>query len=96
MERQIIDEVIHHYLDWKYTQVSLSQIKKDIEELESLGVTHIEFDTIGYELSIKPIRQREESDEELNKRLQFIKGKEETIKKLELQQLETLRKKYNV
>lgn len=95
MKRQIKDEVIDCYLDWKYTQVSLSEIREDLERLESLGVTHIEFDTIDHELSIKPIRQREESDEEFNKRLQFIKEREEAIKKQELQQLEILKKKYN-
>lgn len=96
MEKLVKKEKIDYDLDWKYTQVSLSEIKEDLDALEKLGATHIEFDTNDYELSIKPIKQREESDEEFSKRLKFIKEREEVIKKQELQQLETLRKKYNV
>lgn len=41
------------------------------------------------------IKEREETDKEVQERMEFIQKREEAIKKQELQQLEILKKKYN-
>lgn len=100
MKKLIKQEVVDYYLDWKYDIVPLSKIREDLNKLEKLGVTGIEFDADcdpygDICFNIKPIKEREETDKEVQERMEFIQKREETIKKQELQQLEILKKKYN-
>lgn len=100
MKKLIKQEVVDYYLDWKYDIIPLSKIREDLDELEKLGVTGIEFDadtdSFGSIIfNIKPMKEREETNEEVQERMEFIQKREEAIKKQELQQLEILKKKYN-
>lgn len=82
-----------YYIDWSNT--TLEQIKKDIIELEKLGVTNLEIESdthINYYLWI----EREETNEEFKKRISWEYIKEKILREQELKQLETLRKKYNI
>lgn len=98
-EKIIITEKVDYDFNWCWG-IELSQMKKDIEELEKLGVTHINIEPyIEYDCSsvkIDATFEREETDEELAERLQQIKTKEEKRKEADLKLLNELKKKYNM
>lgn len=85
--------------DWTYG-VTIEKIRKDLDELEKLGVKKI--DIIAEEIwgspsiTITAFIEREETDEEFEKRLNEEKQRQEEIKRRELQQLEQLKSKYGV
>lgn len=97
MEKQIIDVVINPNLEWGYG-IELQKLKKDIELLEQLGVTHVEISADDYygcaTLEIKAICRRLETDEEYDQRI--IKERDELLKRerYELELFEKLKKKY--
>ena len=67
MEKIIIDSRLDYCLNWEYG-IEISKLKKDIEEIEKLGATHVNIDSaIIYDDSyviIDPICRRLETDEE--------------------------------
>lgn len=90
MEKLIREFQVEYSLHWVY-EVTISQIKKDIEELEKLGATHVEID-IKYDhydkpnIEIKAISNRLETDEEYQQRVNkekeiysFIGGNEKVV-----------------
>ena len=97
--KKTIKTEVYYNLNWTYG-VPLSQIKKDIEELEKLGVTYIEietYDNYGFaSITITPFQEKEETDEEYKLRLEKEKEQKEYIKTRELEQLAVLSKKYNI
>ena len=99
MEKITRDFEVNYELDWKYG-VEVSKIKKDIEELEKLGATHVEID-IEYSygdsfIEIKALSHRLETDEELKQRIDEQNKRQEEIKRRDLEQLEKLKSKYGL
>jgi len=82
-------------LRWGYG-VEISQIKKDIEELEKLGATYIDIEPGEGEISAncEIFCRRIETDEEYEKRIEEDKKEQEEIKRRELKLLEELKFKY--
>lgn len=80
-------------------EVEISKIRKDLDEVEKLGATHINITHgISYECSyieMEAVNIRTETDEEFEQRVKEIKEKEELFKFRELQELERLKLKYN-
>jgi hypothetical protein len=89
---------VEYSLEWKYG-VEISQIKKDIEELEKLGATHVEIDICEYDdsyIGIKALSNRLETDDEYQQRIDEQNKRQERIKRRELKQLEELKSKYGL
>lgn len=89
----------YHYLDWINDEKSISEIRKDLDELERKGITHIEItstsDWDGFSsIEINTFYNRLETDEEYDERVRIENAQLERIKKEELRQLEILKKKY--
>lgn len=97
---------IHIRIDWNcgwyYNRESLQDIRAEIDRLESLGVTHIEFDydaNFGeYSLSFKAFQIRPETDEEFEirkqKELRKIKDEKERQEILDRNNYLRLKKKF--
>lgn len=83
--------------NWTYG-VELSKIKEDINELEKLGVTDIEIESVddydGSSVNIQAFIDRLETDEECGLRINKEKIRKEEIEKRELEQFEKLKLKY--
>lgn len=96
MKKLIIEEA-PYYFDWIRNR-SIEQIKKDIEELEKLGVTSIYFWTedVEVEVNINAYIERMETDEEYEERIIQESELKEREKRNDLAQLERLKKKYNL
>lgn len=98
MEKEVRRFKVDYYLHWTYG-VELSQIKKDIEELEKLGATNVEIEPYTeYDCSYVTIEaycNRIETDEEFEQRKKEVEAFKEQEKQRELKQLEELKKKYN-
>lgn len=89
---------IKYKIDW-YWDTEITKIKKDIEELEKLGATHIYFNA-RYEdeiplIEIEPYSKRVETDEEFKERLYIQQKRDDAKKEWELKQLELLKSKYD-
>lgn len=99
MQKQERDFTVQYSLDWTYG-VEIAQLKKDVEELEKLGATHVniepytEYDS-SY-VSIEAISRRIETDEECEERVRQITQRLEEQKRRELQELERLKSKYGL
>jgi hypothetical protein len=97
--KQLIKKYVSYHLGWGGDEVSIAQIRKDLDTIEALGATHIKFNidsTWGsYSLEIEPIKEVLETDEEYQKRLDEISVEKERRRNVELQELERLKKKYN-
>jgi len=97
MEKQEQDFKLNYSLDWTYG-VEISQLKKDIEELEKLGATHVNIEHgISYDCSyveIDAICRRIETDEEFEQRKKEIEARQEQNKQRQLKQLAELKSKY--
>tara|TARA_R110002012_G_scaffold154093_2_gene314332 strand:+ start:1050 stop:1349 length:300 start_codon:yes stop_codon:yes gene_type:complete len=97
MEKQERDFKIEYSLDWIYG-IKISRIKKDIEELEKLGATHIDIEHGGsYDCSyveIDAVCRRIETDEEFEKRKKEVEARQEHDTRRELEQLAKLKLKY--
>lgn len=96
MKKLIIEEA-PYYFDWRYN-TPIEQIKKDIVELEKLGVTSIYFGTedIEVQANINAYIERMETDEEYEERIIQESELKERQKRIDLAQLERLKKKYNL
>lgn len=99
MEKQERNFKLNYQLDWAYG-VEISQLKKDIEELEKLGATHVEIESVtSYDSSyieIDAYCKRIETDEEFNQRKKELDMRKEKMKQRELKQLEELISKYGI
>ena len=99
MEKQEIDFKLAYPLDWT-CEVEISQLKKDIEELEKLGATHVSVDHgISYDCSyvtIDAICRRIETDEEFEKRKNEYEARQAETKRRELKYLEEIKSKYGL
>lgn len=97
MEKEEIDIEVNYDLEWLYG-AELSQIKKDVEELEKLGVTHVNIDYVtSYDVTYiitNPIIRRLETDEEFNKRKEEQELMKLVQKQKELKILAELKAKY--
>ncbi len=94
MKKQIIEEA-PYYFDWRHN-TPIEQIKKDIEELEKLGVTGIYIGADGDSVNIEAYIERMETDEEYEERIIQEWELKERQKRNDLAQLERLKKKYNL
>lgn len=99
MEKITRNFEVKYPLGWKY-KVEISQIKKDIEELEKLGATHVEID-LRYDcgdsyIEIKALSNRLETDDEYHQRIDEQNKRQEYIKGIELEQLEKIKSKYGL
>jgi hypothetical protein len=94
------DIEIDFYPDWRYDEPSIAQMRKDLDEAEKLGATHVSIDCYSsYDscsLEINFICRREETDEEYASRIKAEEFDRERIKQHELAQLEALKKKYGL
>ena len=90
---------VDFYLEWTYG-VKLSKLKEDINELEKLGVTDIEIESVdafgGSTINIQAFINRLETDEEFNDRINKEQNIKDAIEKRELEQLAKLKLKYNI
>ena len=68
MEKKIITTQIEFDFDWT-CNVSIEQLKKDIEKLEQLGATHVDIDS-GDSIEIEAYNERYETDEEFKMRIE--------------------------
>ena len=97
MEKQIREFEVNYRLNW-LDGVEISKIKADIEELEKLGATHVEIDTVysygDTYIEIIALTNRLETDEECQLRIKEEEERMERKKQLELKQLENLKAKY--
>lgn len=97
--KNIKREDIYCYVDWINYAKPISEIRKDLDDLEKKGITHIEITTgtdwdSGTVVGIKTFYNRLETDDEYNERVRIENARLERIKKEELRQLEILKAKY--
>ena len=99
MKKRVKRFEVPFYFEWTYG-VAIEKIRKDLDELEKLGVKEIDIETEeGWDstsVTITAFMEREETDEEFEKRVNEEKQRQEKIKRRELQQLEQLKAKYGV
>lgn len=98
MEKIKKDIKLNYPLDWTYG-VSIEKLKKDIEEIENLGATHVNIEHgISYDCSyveIDVICRRIETDEEFEQRKKEVEARQEQYRQQELKQLIELKAKYD-
>ncbi len=96
--KQLIVKPIKYNLTWKYDQVSISDIRKDLDAIEALGATHIDFDVdMSYgdpTLEIKAIQKVVETDEEYQVRMDAVKKLGQRRIDAELAEYKRLKPKY--
>jgi hypothetical protein len=99
MEKQEQDFKLNYSLDWTYG-VKISQLKKDIEEIEKLGATHVNIEPdVSYDCPIAiidAICRRIETDEEFELRKKEFEAHQEQNRQRELKQLAQLKSKYGM
>ncbi len=99
MEKQEQDFKLNYSLDWTY-EVKISQLKKDIEEIEKLGATHVNIQPdVSYDCPITRIDaicRRIETDEEFELRKKEVEARQEQNRQRELKQLAQLKSKYGM
>ena len=98
MEKIVRNFKIDYTLDWTYG-VEISKIRADLDAIEKLGATHVEIEHgVSYDCSyveIDAIATRLETDEECMQRINEMNARQEELKRRELAQLESLKRKYN-
>jgi DeoR/GlpR family transcriptional regulator of sugar metabolism len=99
MEKQIKKFKVPYHLEWIFG-VSIEQIRKDLDELEKLGVTEIYIESLENwgcsSVLIEAYAEREETDLEYENRINKETYIQEKIKVLELKRLEELKLKYGL
>lgn len=99
MEKIIRNFPIEYSFDWS-GENEISKLKAEIAELENLGVTHICIDVEDSDEAVfKAIGPRLETDEEYQQRINFEinqKKIKERIKKMEIEQYNRIKEKYNL
>lgn len=97
MEKQVKRFTVPFDFDWTYG-VTIEKLRKDLDELEKLGVKEIEIETEDIygdtSINIQAFCIRLETDDEYNKRINKERERQEAIKQKELADLEWLKKKY--
>lgn len=88
---------INYYPSWTYG-VSINQMKEDLKELEKLGADQIDIELVneyygGSSISITASGIRWETDEEMAKRINEEKAREEQQKEYDLKAFEALKKR---
>jgi hypothetical protein len=97
-QKQLKQIKLNQYLDWSYG-VSIQKMKQDLHMLENIGATHISIALVddfggGESISIEPIMERLETDEEFKERVKLNKIRIEEAKKRELDLFNKLKAKY--
>ena len=99
MEKEIGRFKVDYLLDWEY-RVEISKLRADLDAIEALGATHVEIESITrYDsayVTIEPISERLETDEEFKARVEEVEKRQSEIKRRELEQLEKLKSKYGI
>ena len=99
MEKEIRRFKVYYSLDWEH-RVEISKLRADLDAIEALGATHVEIEcSLSYEctyVTIKPISERLETDEEFKARVEEVEKRQSEIKRRELEQLEELKSKYGM
>lgn len=99
MSKIIRNFKIDYSLDWTYG-IDIEDLRKDLDELEKLGATHIEIEPyVSYDcpgVSIDAYANRLETDDEYNERVRIEKFRKKEIEDRELEQLMKLQEKYNL
>jgi hypothetical protein len=97
MEKEIREFKIEYDLDWEYG-VEISEIRKDLDDIEKLGATHVFIDSdVSYDcayITIEASVERLETDAEFKDRVDSIEKRKQAKINEELFQLEKLKKKY--
>jgi hypothetical protein len=98
MEKEKKYVKVPYIFDWDY-RIKLTELKKDIEDLENLGVTDIEIECVNGPfdsyIEITALCERLETDEEFNFRQKLEEANAKIIRDNELRQLQYLQEKYN-
>ena len=96
---EVFEFEIDYNLHWEFG-CEIDQIRKDLDEIEKLGATHVMIDSdISYDMSyvtIIAVSEREETDEENKTRLKELQDRLDLQKKRDLETIEILKQKYNV
>jgi hypothetical protein len=99
MEKQVKRFEVPFNFDWTYG-VTIEKLRKDLDELEKLGVKEIDIQAEencgSASVTIEAFIEKEETDEEFQKRVNEETQRQEEIKRRELQQLEQLKSKYGM
>ena len=99
MEKEIRVFEVDYSLDWEYS-VEISKIRADLDAIEALGATHVVIESsTRYDcdyVTIKPVSERLETDEEFKARVKEVEQRQSEIKMRELEQLEKLKSKYGL
>ena len=96
MEKITRTETIMYSVDW-LEGVLISQIREDLDALESIGATHIMIEDTGEENSYVEIiatKERLETDEELATRIKLLAFNEEENLKRDLMIFEKLKARH--
>ena len=84
--------------DWYYDEVSLQEMRNELDRLEALGVTHIEFDYDvkygDFDYNFKALQIRPETDEEFESRKKALLERREFERQKDLKRLAELKAKY--
>ncbi len=88
-----------HILEW-INLVSIKQLKKDIDDIEKLGATHIDISCgISYEapfVTIEAVCERYETEEEIESRIKAAERLKDLAKEQDLKRFEEIKNKYNL
>ncbi len=103
MEKMIRHFPIPFSFDWS-GETEISKLKTEIAELENLGVTHIcidveDSDEVYSLVTFKAMAPRLETDEEYEERINLEmrqKKIKENVKKMEIEQYNLIKEKYNL
>ena len=97
MEKQVRNFKIDYELDWEYG-IEISKIRKDLDELEKLGATHVEIESdedYGCAFTIIHAHaERIETDEEFKDRVSKEEARKQSRINRELEVLKILEMKY--
>tara|TARA_R110002012_G_C11216441_1_gene561992 strand:- start:76 stop:378 length:303 start_codon:yes stop_codon:yes gene_type:complete len=89
---------IEYDFDWEWG-ISIEDIRKDLDELEKLGATHINLESQESwgcaSLDQKAVCTRMETDEEFKERIDKYNARQEKFKQSEMITLKRLQDKYN-
>lgn len=99
MKKQVKKIYVDFNFNWD-CGIEISKLRADLDELEKLGATHIDMEAnINWdcpELNIKAKYERLETDQEFEERVNKIKQQEVIRKHIELNELDRLKKKYEI
>lgn len=88
---------VDYSLDWEF-EVEISKIRKDLDEIEKLGATHVLIEANVFydcaQIEIEAVSDRFETEEECRERIAKNKEIEHDIIRKEMEQLYFLQQKY--